>query len=139
MSLWADQFKTGSKKLGARRKSNSMLLAPGSMPHHSPLAKQHRAWFTSRSRGGGTFTGYQFLFTPHTHPIMNSLHPFPVHARCSHRVSASMPHTVLNSCGILPVRRPHAALLARAQLHVKRPRSCRRLSNSRTQVIALDY
>ena len=54
-------------------------------------------------------------------------------------VSATMPHTVLNACGILPVRRPHAALLAKAQVHVKRSRATRRAVAARPAALALDY
>ncbi|MBX7207532.1 MAG: hypothetical protein K1X78_04400 [Verrucomicrobiaceae bacterium] len=63
---------------------------------------------------------------------MNLLRPLPAHFRPPRNVSPTMPHAVLNSCAILPVRRPHAALLARAQSRVKR-------SRARGVGVALDY
>jgi hypothetical protein len=70
---------------------------------------------------------------------MNSLRLNPNRARHSRSVCASMPHAVMNSCAILPVRRPHAALLARAQKHVKRSRASRRFTDVNGTALALDY
>ena len=64
MSLWDDPSSKWSAQSSVRRQFHRAFLIPHrgqcGLPF-SPLAKQHRAWLTSRSRGGGTFTGYPHL------------------------------------------------------------------------------
>lgn len=113
MSLWADHFSKWSAKSSVRRHHHCDLQVPHRElrgPPFSPLVKQRRVWLTSRSRGGGTFTGDQSsnLATTKTITISPDIQLSPIQSTVRNDIIAHLQirdisrHTLLIPHPLLP-------------------------------------